>query len=201
MNCVRCRLPITDCVVKVQKTVAPPAPRTYWLDGDTLARVSYYHQKCLPPNLFHAMARSHLAGQSPAGTSLGNEHAASGGMAHNKKRKRLPRRIRYKRTNEREAMADRARKERQEQYTNSMKIEDTLNRGGKPKLCTCDTFTDRASNTYGMLTTHGYCRYCGGWRHEVFLSACGEAALRQAISELSLHEREKMIAACKLSAS
>lgn len=189
MNCRRCRNVVTEDGVRVRHHVPPPDGRSYYLDGDTLATEAIYHRRCLPPNVFHKFAGSLPVGHSPADTSLGNEHAIGGGLFPKKRRKRPARRIRYNRTKARRQAEAAARDERQREAAKAAKIQDTLERGGKPALCHCRTFS---TNSY-FITPHGRCGYCGGWTPEVFRTACGDDALRDAISELAIHDRTKML--------
>lgn len=53
-------------------------------------------------------------------------------------------------------------------------------------LCHCQTFTTP------RWTMHGYCSYCGGWAPEVFKQYMGDEALRSAIADLAVHDRERM---------
>lgn len=183
--------------------VPPPDNRSYYLDGDCIGVTSLYHPKCLPPNLFHQFAGSLPAGQSPAATSLGNEHGVSGGLSPYK-RKRLSRRVRYKRTAQRRAAESAAREERQREKTQRLTAHDTLKRGGTLGLCSCPTtelaMRDIAEkygqthtpSSFSFVTENGYCGYCGKWNWKVFREACGEAALESAIAELDLYHREQM---------
>lgn len=188
MNCRRCKREVVTDGVQVDRHIPPPDGRTYYLDGDTLGTSAIYHLRCLPPNLFHKFAGSLPVGQSPAGASLRNEHVAGGGLSHRKRRKRLARRVRYKRTEQRRANEQAQREAAQHQRTISLTIHDALNGGGKPRLCHCRVFN---KDGY-FVTEHGYCRYCGSWTPEVFRAACGEDALQAAISELDLHYRTEM---------
>lgn len=81
-----------------------------------------------------------------------------------------------------------AENRRQYERTNALTITDVISRGGKPRLCRCETF----SKSTHFRTPHGYCRYCGGWIMSVFRMHCGEAALASAIDELALPDRIEM---------
>lgn len=186
-NCRRCGKEVTEDVIYVRHLIAPPDGRKHYFSGETMMRDSVYHRRCLPSNLFHRLAGSLPVGQSPAGASLRKEHAVGGGLSF-KKRKRPSRRTRYKRTAVRRKLEADARDERRDEAITSRTIQDLLKSGGKPRLCHCRTFSDSTS----LLTTHGYCRYCGGWTPEIFRAACGEESLQQAISELDIHRRTKM---------
>lgn len=190
MNCRRCNQPIAQDAVQDRRNIPPSDGRTYYLDGDSLGSVCVYHPKCLPPNLFHRFAGSLPAGQSPADTSLRKEHVVGGGLSSKKKRKRPARRIRYKLTEARRSRESAEREQRQNQATMALTIQDVLQRGGKPRLCHCRVFSN--SDGY-FITPNGYCRYCGGWTPEVFRLACGEQSLHEAIEELDIHRRTKML--------
>lgn len=186
-HCRRCGKLITGQGYRIDKPVPPSRGGQYYLDGDVSVMITFYHSACLPPNLFHQIAGSLPVGQSPAGSSLSNEHALGGGLS--RRRKRPARRVRYKRTAARHTAEDNARERRQSARTEAMTITETLERGGTPKLCCC---LPSSIVSYSFLTSHGYCRYCGGWNHRVFRDACGDDAVATAISELELYKRLKM---------
>lgn len=190
MNCRRCRKVISEDAVQVTRPLPPPDGRTYYLDGDCIASACVYHRKCLPPDLFHKFAGSLPAGQSPADTSLREEHVIGGGLSLPKHRKRPARRIRYKRTEARRQKESAERELRQHESTLALTIQDVLQRGGKPGLCHCRVFS--SSDGY-FITSNGYCRYCGCWTPEVFLAACGPERMRDTIGELDLHYRTEML--------
>lgn len=67
------------------------------------------------------------------------------------------------------------------------KLEDQLARGGKPKLCCCQTFSPNRN-----WTPNGYCSYCGGWEPQLFQRLCGNNALFEEIAKLEEYRRIAM---------
>lgn len=190
--CCRCRkeIPAGTTAVAVVKRPQNVSPVT--LDGAVIARISYYHERCLPPVLFHRFSGSLPDEQSPAASSLGNEHGVGGGLTHRyrRSRKRPSRRKRYRTTEQRRAREREASEARVAARTEAMTPESEFARLGWLPLCHCS----KSFGTWGWLTEHGRCHYCGGWELSACLRVAGAESVRVEIAKLAIYDREQMLA-------